>query len=149
VPKELWWDNPKTVAVAILRGRERRLNERYVVLANHYNFEPLFCMPARGNEKPHVENRVKNLQRRWATPVPQAADLNALNAYLRRCCEEDRQRTVSGQRETIGQRFEAERQASLALPARRFDAWSSTPSRQPLGKAFLINISRASTPQRN
>ena len=122
VPKELWWDNPKTVAVAILRGRERRLNERYVVLANHYNFEPLFCMPVRGNEKPHVENRVKNLQRRWATPVPQAADLNALNAYLRRCCEEDRQRTVSGQRETIGQRFEAERQASLALPARRFDA---------------------------
>jgi transposase len=41
VPKELWWDNPKTVAVTILRGRERRLNERYVVLASHYNFERL------------------------------------------------------------------------------------------------------------
>lgn len=122
VPKELWWDNPKTVAVAILRGRERRLNERYLALASHYNFEPLFCMPARGNEKPHVENRVKNLQRRWATPVPQAADLNALNAYLHRCCEEDRQRTVSGQSATIGQRFEAERRAALALPAHGFDA---------------------------
>lgn len=122
VPKELWWDNPKTVAVAILRGRERRLNERYLALASHYNFEPLFCMPARGNEKPHVENRVKNLQRRWATPVPQAADLNALNAYLRHCCEEDRQRTVGGQSETIGQRFEAERRAALALPAHGFDA---------------------------
>jgi transposase len=122
VPRELWWDNPKTVAVAILRGRQRRLNERYVALASHYNFEPLFCMPARGNEKPHVENRVKNLQRRWATPVPQVADLNALNAYLRRCCEEDRQRTVGGQSETIGRRFEAERQAALPLPIQSFDA---------------------------
>jgi hypothetical protein len=54
--------------------------------------------------------------------VPQVADLNALNAYLRHCCEEDRQRTVSGQSETIGQRFEAERRAALALPAHRFDA---------------------------
>ena len=70
VPREVWWDNPKTVAVAILKGRERTLNNRYQALASHYNFEPLFCMPARGNEKPHVENRVKNLQRRWATPVP-------------------------------------------------------------------------------
>ena len=83
VPQELWWDNPKTVATTILSGRQRELNQRWQALASHYNFEPLFCMPARGNEKPHVENRVKNLQRRWATPVPQAADLRALNAYLR------------------------------------------------------------------
>src|SRR5690606_26266898 len=26
VPKEVWWDNPKTVAVEILRGRQRTLN---------------------------------------------------------------------------------------------------------------------------
>jgi transposase len=122
VSQELWWDNPKTVAVAILRGRERRLNERYVALASHYNFEPLFCMPARGNEKPHVENRVKNLQRRWATPVPRVADLDALNGHLRHCCEEERLRTVSGQNETIGHRFEAERRAAVVLPAHGFDA---------------------------
>ena len=122
VPREVWWDNPKTVAVAILRGRERTLNERYLALASHYNFEPLFCLAARGNEKPHVENRVKNLQRRWATPFPQAADLPALNAYLRGCCEADRERIASGQRETIGARFAQDQRAALALPARRFDA---------------------------
>ena len=69
VPQELWWDNPKTVAKAILRGRERKLNDHYLALASHFNFEPLFCLPARGNEKPHVEGRVKWLQRNWATPV--------------------------------------------------------------------------------
>ena len=75
VPREVWWDNPKTVATAILKGRRRTLNERYAALASHYVFEPLFCMPARGNEKPHTENRVYDLQRRWATPVPTVKDL--------------------------------------------------------------------------
>ena len=31
---------------------------------------PMFCMPADGDEKPRVENRVYDLQRQWATPVP-------------------------------------------------------------------------------
>ncbi len=102
VPKELWWDNPKTVATTILRGRQRELNQRWQALASHYNFEPLFCLPARGNEKPHVENRVKLFERQWATPVPQAKDLTELNAYLLQCCERDAQRTIAGQSETIG-----------------------------------------------
>ena len=58
VPNEVWWDNPTTVAVRILTRRQRHLNRRYAALASHYTFEPLFCMPARGNEKPYVENRV-------------------------------------------------------------------------------------------
>jgi hypothetical protein len=65
VPKELWWDNPKTVATTILRGRKRELNQRWQALPSHYNFEPLFCLPARGNEKPHAENRVRLLERQW------------------------------------------------------------------------------------
>ena len=29
MPREVWWDNPKTVATTILKGRSRKLNERY------------------------------------------------------------------------------------------------------------------------
>lgn len=121
VPRELWWDNPTTVAVEILSGRERRLNARYAALASHYNFEPLFCMPARGNEKPRVENRVKTLERQWGTPVPRMEHLDHLNDYLRNCCLADRQRAVAGQTETIGARFEQDRAAALALPVHAFD----------------------------
>ena len=46
VPREVWWDNPTTVAAHIFKGRERRLNDRYAALASHYTFAPLFCMPA-------------------------------------------------------------------------------------------------------
>ena len=105
VPREVWWDNPTTVAVTILQGRQRQFNRRYVALASHYNFEPLCCMPARGNEKPHVENRVKHLQRRWATPVPKANDLDDLNAFLLACCRKDRERVVRGRTESIGRRL--------------------------------------------
>jgi transposase len=44
-PRELWWVNPKTVATAILAGRQRELNRRWQALASHYNLEPLFCLP--------------------------------------------------------------------------------------------------------
>lgn len=122
VPKELWWDNPKTVAKSILRGRQRELNPYYQSLASHYNFEPLFCQPARGNEKPHVEGRVKWMKQNWATPVPCVKDLDELNAYLRRCCEQDQSRMVSGKQGTIVQRFQEEKQGALRLPTLTFDA---------------------------
>lgn len=57
-PRELWWDNPKTVAWMIHRGRERSLNTNYAALASHYRFEPLFCMPAKGQEKADAERGV-------------------------------------------------------------------------------------------
>jgi transposase len=129
VPKELWWDNPTTVAAQVHRGRERTLNERYKALASHYNFEPLFCMPCRGNEKPHVENRVKNLERRWATPVPRARDLAELNEHLRRCCLDDSNRVVTGQVDTIAECFERDRAAAIPLPQRPFDACLDSPAK--------------------
>ena len=129
VPRELWWDNPTTLAVQVLEGRRRTLQERYGALASHYNFEPVFCMPARGNEKPHVENRVKTLQRRWATPVPRVGDLAELNAYLRQCCQEDQHRIATGQTQTIAARFEQDRGAALALPQRPFDACLVVPAK--------------------
>ena len=90
VPKEVWWDNPKTVATLILLGRERQLHPRYAALASHYVFNPLFCMPARGNEKPDAENTVRAVQRRFSTPVPRVTDLDELNRYFRQRCEAER-----------------------------------------------------------
>ena len=122
VPAELWWDNPTTVATAILRGRDRQLNSNYAALASHYRFAPMFCMPARGQEKSDVERTVFALQRRFATPVPCVKNMDELNRHLLGCCLKERQRTVSGRSETIGQMFQAERQAAVELPTRPFDA---------------------------
>ena len=124
IPKEVWWDNPKTVATLILLGRQRQLHPRYAALASHYAFDPRFCMPARGNEKPDAESTVKAVQRRFATPVPRVADLDELNASLRLCCQAERERIVqslSGPFK-IGPRFAEEEAAAAPLPDHEFDA---------------------------
>ena len=43
VPRELWWDNPKTVVQEIFKGRKRQMHPRYAALASHYMFEPLLA----------------------------------------------------------------------------------------------------------
>jgi transposase len=123
VPGEVWWDNPRTVATSILQGRERRLHPRYAALAAHYAFDPHFCMPARGNEKPDAESIVKAVQRRFATPVPRAAGLDELNTFFRKCCEAERDRTVQSLFGpfVIKDRFAEDRAVAGDLPPHRFD----------------------------
>ena len=117
VPWEVWWDNPTTVATAVLQGRQRKVQQRYAALASHYCFDPRFCMPARGNEKPYVEHSVYDLQRDWATPVPRMQDLAELNAYLRSCALAKRDHVMAGKTQTIGELFEQDQQAALASAA--------------------------------
>ena len=123
VPKEVWWDNPRTVATLILVGRERQCQPRYAALASHYIFAPLFCMPARGNEKPDAEGTVKAVQKRFATPVPCVADLEELNAFFRKRCEAERDRVVQSLLGpfTIKDRLAEDLAAATLLPPHRFD----------------------------
>lgn len=123
VPREVWWDNPRTVAAMILRGRQRQLNPRYAALASHYAFEARFCMPARGNEKPDAEGAVKAVQRRFATPVPRVADLDELNACLRQRCVAEHERVVQSLSGpfVIRDRLAEDLAAAAPLPPHRFD----------------------------
>ena len=147
VPRELWWDNPTTVAAQIFKGRERRLHPRYAALASHYALAAKFCMPASGWEKPAVENSVFDLQRRWATPVPKVQDDDELNAYLRRCCEQELTRTSHGQRETIGVRLEHDRAGADALPAHPFDPCVFAPVKVDKYQTARFDCNRYSVPR--
>jgi len=149
VPREVWWDNPTTVVAQIFKGRDRRPNAHYTALASHYAFEALFCMPARGNEKPYAETRVRVLQRQWSTPVPRASDLDAFNAYLRRCCLAEAERTVVGYEETIGQRFQRDRACARTLPAIPFDACIVQPACVDKYQTVRFDRNRYSVPRRH
>jgi transposase len=122
-PREVWWDNPKTVATTILRGRQRQLHPRYAALASHYTFNPKFCLPAQAHEKPDVESGVRAVQRRFATPVPRVADLAVLNEHMRQRCFDERRRTVRSASGSfvIGDRFAEEVAAAAELPQHAFD----------------------------
>jgi transposase len=130
VPGEVWWDNPKTVATLILRGRRRQLHPRYAALASHYAFDPKFCLPAHGNEKPDAESTVKAVQRRFATPVPSVAGLDALNDLFRRLCGAEQDRIVESMSGPfrIADRFAEERAVAGGLPKRPFDPCIERPA---------------------
>jgi transposase len=148
VPRELWWDNPATVAVTVLRGRDRQLHPRYAALASHYTFAPKFCLPARGNEKPRVEHRVFDLQRRWATPVPCVKDVGELNDHLRRFCLAERDAVSGDHTEPVGARFERDRAAALPTPAIRFDACVWQPAQVDKYQTVRFDHNSYSVPRR-
>jgi transposase len=148
VPWEVWWDNPTTVATAVLQGRQRKVQARYAALASHYCFEPRFCMPARGNEKPYVEHSVYDLQRDWATPVPRVQDLAELNAHLRLCVLAKRDHVMAGQTQTVGELFEQDRQAALALPLRAFDPFVPETAKVDKYQTVRFDTNRYSVPRR-
>ena len=48
VPQRMVYDNLKAVVETIFTGKERLFNRRFMVLANHYLFEPVACTPSLG-----------------------------------------------------------------------------------------------------
>ena len=53
--------------------------------------------------------------------MPEARDLEELNAYLRRCCEEDQRRTIWGRSQTMGEAMLSEQAHLLPLVPEPFD----------------------------
>ena len=147
VAREVWWDNPTTIATAIFKGRHRQLHERYGALSSHYAFEPICCMPRSGWEKPDVEKSVFDLQRRWATPVPRVANDEELNAWLRHCSLGELDRTVSGQTQTIGERFVHDKAGAAPLPPQPFDPYVPQTAKADKYQTVAFDTNRYSVPR--
>ena len=92
VPQRMVYDNLKAVVETIFTGKERQFNRRFMVLANHYLFEPVACTPASGWEKGQVENQVGNIREWLFTPLARFASFDALNEWLATRCRELAQR---------------------------------------------------------
>ena len=92
VPLRMVYDNLKAVVETIFTGKERLFNRRFMVLANHYLFEPVACTPASGWEKGQVENQVGNIREWLFTPLARFASFEALNEWLATRCQELAQR---------------------------------------------------------
>jgi transposase len=88
VPERMVYDNLKAVVETIFTGKERLFNRRFMVLANHYLFEPVACTPASGWEKGQVENQVGNIREWLFTPLARFASFDALNEWLATRCRD-------------------------------------------------------------
>lgn len=82
VPQRVIYDNLKAVVEAILVGKERTFNRRFMAMVNHYLFEPVACTPASGWEKDQIENQLGNVREWLFTPLARFASFAELNDWL-------------------------------------------------------------------
>jgi len=119
--RRLRYDNLSAAVKRVLRGSRREETARFIAFRSHWRFEAEFCTPARGNEKGGVEGEVGRFRRNHLVPIPQAEDLDELNARVLACCRRDERRTVAGQSERVGERLEIERASLLGLAEEGFE----------------------------
>jgi transposase len=117
VPRRLAYDNLKSAVTHVGRGKERKLNERFVQLRSFYLFDTRFCNIESGNEKGDVENLVKRAQRTYLTPVPEVTSIAELAQKLEADCRRDLLKVDDRQTQTRGELLEKERGAFVPLPA--------------------------------
>ena len=124
------YDNLKTCVDAVLRGKDRAFNRRFLQLCNHYLLEPTACTPAAGWEKGQVENQVNEVRQRLFRPRPKFPDIAALNDWLEGQCRELAQRRhhpdLRGR--TVWEVYQDER-ASLRAAPRPFAAYREIETR--------------------
>jgi transposase len=121
VPQRISYDNLKTAVKEILTGRHRVEQEAFVQFRGHYLFDSHFCAPGAGHEKGLVEHHVGYYRRHFLVPLPEVSSFAELNALLLARCQADDDRQVSGQPETIGTMWQAERAALRPLPVRAYE----------------------------
>ena len=140
VPHRSAYDNLKTAVTFVGKGRERVLNESFLIMKSHYLFETRFCNIAAGWEKGHVENLVKHAQRTFMTPMPECTevDLSDLNQHLNRECLKDMDRLVRDKKKSRRQLFEEEKTYFLPLPTVAFEACKTSDTR--VSKQLLVRV---------
>src|SRR5258707_7760225 len=119
-------DNMRAAVDAVLIGKDRQYNRRFLRMCGHYLVDPVACTPASGWEKGQVENQVGLVRERFFTPRLRVASYDELNGMLLdRCIAYARAHKHPELTDlTIWQAFEAERPKLVPISG-PFDGFSA------------------------
>jgi transposase len=117
----LRYDNLKSAVNRILRGHRREETTRFIAFRSHWRFASDFCTPAQPHEKGGIEGEAGYFRRNHWVPVPQARDLDELNAQLLAGSQADEHRSIAGHTTTVGAAMLAEQAHLLPLAEQNFE----------------------------
>jgi transposase len=142
------YDNLKAAVVKVMRGRRRVESDRFVALRSHYRFDSAFCLAGEqgAHEKGGVEGDVGRFRRRHLVPVPKVGSIEELNEQLEEACWRDLERTITGHRETVGERLDQERLLLNNLPRERHQTWDEATPRVDSKALATVRSNRYSVP---
>lgn len=122
VPLSILYDNDTRLVSKILRDGTRQRTEPFRELQSHYLFRDRFGRPGKGNDKGKVEGLVRYARQNFMVPIPRFESWDAFNAHLEEQCRKRRGDVLRGHHETIGARFERDREVLMAQPPTPVDA---------------------------
>jgi transposase len=122
VPRTILYDNTKIAVARILGDGTRTKTQAFSELQSHYLFAEKFGRPGKGNDKGKVEGLVGYARRNFMVPRPRFATWEEFNAHLLIQSQKRRERKLRGHQQTIGERFEKDRERLLPLPAAPYEA---------------------------
>jgi len=122
VPRTILYDNTKIAVARILGDGTRTKTQAFSELESHYLFAEKFGRPGKGNDKGKVEGLVGYARRNFMVPRPRFATWEEFNAHLLVQSQKRRERKLRGHQQTIGERFEKDRERLLPLPATPYEA---------------------------
>ena len=122
VPRTILYDNTKIAVARILGDGTRMRTRAFTELQSHYLFAEKFGRPGKGNDKGKVEGLVGYARRNFMVPIPRYSTWEEFNAHLLVQSQKRRERKLRGHQQTIGERFEKDRERLLPLPAALYEA---------------------------
>jgi transposase len=121
-PRTILYDNTKLAVARILGDGTRMKTRAFTELQSHYLFAEKFGRPGKGNDKGKVEGLVGYARRNFMVPIPRFASWEEFNAHLLTQCQKRRERKLRGHEQTIGERFQKDRETLLPLPRAPYEA---------------------------
>jgi len=122
VPQSIVYDNDRCLVSKIMPDGTRKRTSSFSAFLSHYVIEDRYGRPGRGNDKGKVEGIVGYSRRTFMVPIPSFDSFEAFNAYLEKACKARQSAALSGHKDKISKRLQADLNAMQALPAAPFDA---------------------------
>ena len=122
VPLSILYDNDSCLVSRILADGTRQRTQAFSELQSHYLFQDRYGRPGKGNDKGKVEGLVGYARRNFMVPIPRFASWDAFNVHLESRCRRRESDVLRRHRQTIGERFERDREKLTALPPAPFEA---------------------------
>lgn len=121
VPSEILYDNLKTAVKKVLVGHRREEQDSFIKFKAHHGFDSNFCNVAKGNEKGIVEALARYAKLHIFTPLPDFADIDALNDWIEERCHKINAKQRNRNGFSFKELFDQEQICLLPLSPHTFD----------------------------
>ena len=140
-------DNQKAAVLKHPGNGQVQFNEGFLMLAQHYKFQPRACKPYRAQTKGKTERMVRYVKENFFQRYRRFESLEHLNQqlddWLTRVADERQHATV---KEKVADRFQREKPGLQSLPSLRFDTSYREVRQVPVDAYINIRANRYSVP---